>query len=77
MISICSPTLPHEAVILIYSNVPYNPDRKGKNDMATLAVGESAPDFEALTDQNTLTKLSDYRGQRVVLYFYPKDDTSG
>lgn len=45
--------------------------------MATLAVGESAPDFEALTDQNTLTKLSDYRGQRVVLYFYPKDDTSG
>ncbi|MCZ2126297.1 MAG: thioredoxin-dependent thiol peroxidase [Anaerolineales bacterium] len=36
-----------------------------------------APDFELLDDENVLRKLSDYRGQNVVLYFYPKDDTPG
>ncbi|WP_375447978.1 thioredoxin-dependent thiol peroxidase [uncultured Fibrella sp.] len=42
-----------------------------------LSVGDPAPDFTA-TDQhgNPLT-LSDYRGRKVVLYFYPKDDTPG
>ena len=40
-------------------------------------IGDLAPDFEALTDTGERVKLSDYRGQRVVLYFYPKDDTSG
>ena len=43
----------------------------------SLEIGELAPDFEALTDRGETVKLSDYRGQRVVLYFYPKDDTSG
>lgn len=38
---------------------------------------QPAPDF-ALPDQDgTVRRLSDYRGQRVILYFYPKDDTSG
>ena len=42
-----------------------------------LKEGDLAPDFE-LTDQNgDLLKLSDYRGKKVVLYFYPKDDTPG
>ena len=42
-----------------------------------LNIGDKAPDFE-VTDQNGKTvKLSDYRGKKVVLYFYPKDDTSG
>jgi peroxiredoxin Q/BCP len=40
-------------------------------------IGNLAPDFEALTDTGETVKLSDYRGQRVVLYFYPKDNTSG
>ena len=40
-------------------------------------IGEPAPDFEALTDTGEKVKLSDFRGRRVVLYFYPKDDTSG
>lgn len=40
-------------------------------------IGEMAPDFEALTDTDEMVKLSDYRGQRVILYFYPKDNTSG
>lgn len=40
-------------------------------------IGELAPDFEALTDTGETVKLSDFSGRRVVLYFYPKDDTSG
>ena len=45
--------------------------------MAEIKVGEQAPDFETVDDQNQKVKLSDLRGKRVVLYFYPKDDTSG
>lgn len=42
-----------------------------------LSVGTPAPDF-TLPDQNGQThSLSDYRGQKVVLYFYPKDNTAG
>ena len=42
-----------------------------------LEVGSKAPDF-SLPDQNgTIHKLSDYRGKKVILYFYPKDNTSG
>ena len=42
-----------------------------------LEVGTQAPEF-TLPDQNgTMHSLSDYRGQKVVLYFYPKDMTSG
>ena len=42
-----------------------------------LEVGTQAPDF-TLPDQNgEMHKLSDYRGQKVILYFYPKDNTSG
>ena len=36
-----------------------------------------APDFEVLDDTGTLTKLSDFRGKKVVLYFYPKAMTGG
>ncbi|MDQ2691046.1 MAG: thioredoxin-dependent thiol peroxidase [Chloroflexota bacterium] len=42
-----------------------------------LPAGISAPDFELLDDTNTPRKLSDFRGQNVVLYFYPADDTPG
>ena len=42
-----------------------------------LKVGDMAPDFEALSDSGKKIKLSDYRGKRVVLYFYPKDATPG
>ena len=42
-----------------------------------LDIGTRAPDF-TLPDQNgTPRSLSDYRGQKVILYFYPKDMTSG
>jgi peroxiredoxin Q/BCP len=42
-----------------------------------LAVGDTAPDFELPSDTGETVKLSDFRGKRVVLYFYPKDDTTG
>ncbi len=45
--------------------------------MAQLKVGDPAPDFDMLSDQGTRVKLADQRGKRVVLYFYPKDDTPG
>lgn len=42
-----------------------------------LATGTQAPDF-TLPDQNgEIHSLSDYRGQKVVLYFYPRDNTPG
>jgi peroxiredoxin Q/BCP len=45
--------------------------------MAQLTTGVAAPDFTAITDSGDSVKLSDYQGQKVVLYFYPKDDTPG
>lgn len=45
--------------------------------MSTPTIGTMAPDFELATDSGTTVKLSDLRGKRVILYFYPKDDTSG
>ena len=42
-----------------------------------LNIGSPAPDF-ALPDQNgKMHALSDYRGKKVILYFYPKDNTAG
>ena len=38
---------------------------------------DPAPDFQLLDDEGTPTRLSDLRGQRVVLYFYPRADTPG
>ena len=47
------------------------------SSIAGLKVGDKAPNF-ALQDQNNITHtLSDYEGQWLVLYFYPKDDTPG
>ena len=42
-----------------------------------LQEGDLAPDFELSDQDEVLHKLSDYRGKKVVLYFYPKDDTPG
>lgn len=42
-----------------------------------LKPGDTAPDFDVLTDEGTSLKLSDLRGKTVILYFYPKADTPG
>lgn len=39
--------------------------------------GDEAPDFSVKDQDGRDVKLSDFRGQKVVLYFYPKDDTTG
>ena len=44
---------------------------------AGLKVGRKAPDFTVLNDAGQKVKLSDFKGKKVVLYFYPKDDTPG
>jgi peroxiredoxin Q/BCP len=45
--------------------------------MTQLQAGDPAPDFETVDDQEQPVSLSNLRGKRVVLYFYPKDDTPG
>ncbi|MCC9134934.1 thioredoxin-dependent thiol peroxidase [Pontibacter silvestris] len=42
-----------------------------------LKIGDQAPDFESKDQNSNIIKLSDYRGKKVILYFYPKDNTSG
>lgn len=42
-----------------------------------LAIGTPAPDFTLPDQDGKETKLSDFRGSKVILYFYPKDMTSG
>lgn len=45
--------------------------------MPTPQAGQRAPDFELISDTGTPVRLSDFRGRRVVLYFYPHADTPG
>ena len=43
----------------------------------SLEKGMQAPDFEVQNQNGETVKLSDYRGKKVILYFYPKDSTPG
>ncbi|MEP5613913.1 MAG: thioredoxin-dependent thiol peroxidase [Cyclobacteriaceae bacterium] len=43
----------------------------------TLKAGDPAPQFESKDQNGNAVKLSDYKGKKVVLYFYPKDNTPG
>lgn len=42
-----------------------------------LEIGIQAPDFELPDQDGVMHKLSDYKGKKVILYFYPKDNTAG
>lgn len=42
-----------------------------------IEVGQPAPDFTLQADDGRKVSLKDFRGKKVVLYFYPKDDTPG
>lgn len=44
---------------------------------STLKPGDPAPDFELTADNGAKVKLSDFRGKRAIVYFYPRDDTPG
>jgi peroxiredoxin Q/BCP len=55
-------------------------EENGSNEVemvANLDVGDLAPDFDLPTDNGRALKLSALRGKIVVLFFYPKDDTTG
>lgn len=45
--------------------------------MAALKPGDKAPDFEAIDQDGNTVKLNDFSGKKLVLYFYPKDNTPG
>ncbi|MDO4788114.1 MAG: thioredoxin-dependent thiol peroxidase [Johnsonella sp.] len=42
-----------------------------------LEIGSKAPEFSLPDQNNHMVSLSDFRGKKVILYFYPKDDTPG
>ena len=48
-----------------------------KGDIVMLEVGMKAPDFTLYDKDGREVKLSSFLGKRVVLYFYPKDNTPG
>lgn len=45
--------------------------------MALLKEGEKAPYFEGINQDGKKISLNDYKGKKLILYFYPKDNTSG
>jgi peroxiredoxin Q/BCP len=45
--------------------------------MAETTDGDRAPDFDLATDSGGRARLKDFRGRKLVVYFYPADDTSG
>ena len=45
--------------------------------MIVLKPGDLAPNFESVDQDGNPIKLSDYKGKKIVLYFYPKDNTPG
>lgn len=42
-----------------------------------LNVGDQAPDFESVDQSGSTVKLSDFKGQPIIVYFYPRDNTPG
>ncbi len=45
--------------------------------MAKLKAGDKAPDFQLEDQDGKKVKLGDFKGRKLLLYFYPKADTSG
>lgn len=45
--------------------------------MTGLKEGDKAPDFKGVIENGSKVKLSDYKGKKLILYFYPKDNTPG
>ena len=49
----------------------------GNRTLETIKVGDKAPDFVLKDQDGKVHKLSDYHGQRVIVYYFPKADTPG
>ncbi len=74
-----APAVPGNAPLA--SAIPTFHERSNRDErkatMSTLQEGDKAPDFELPTDGGGTVNLSHFHGRKVVLYFYPKDDTPG
>jgi peroxiredoxin Q/BCP len=68
---------PHLPRLCLRKAFCYFPDIPARGLNMSLEIGDKAPDFTLPTDGDGKIKLSDLKGQKVVLYFYPKDDTPG
>ncbi len=55
----------------------YHPHTSSPYPYTMLHIGDMAPDLCGRNEHGQEIRLSDYRGRKVVLYFYPKDSTSG
>jgi len=62
---------------MLNTSVRYPSDTPMSNAKNTVTVAAKAPDFTLLSDEGESVSLSNFKGQTVVLYFYPKDDTPG
>jgi len=60
----------------MYYNVKTKLDKEVE-EAYMLEAGKKAPDFELPDQDGVMHKLSDYAGKKVILYFYPKDNTPG
>jgi hypothetical protein len=57
--------------------LPRIPDEEGVFMAKELKVGQKAPDFTLEAGDGKKVKLSDFKGKKIVLYFYPRDNTPG
>ncbi len=64
-------------IILIMLLIAFLIYRYGPKDSTGALVGRKAPDFTILDQDGHKRSLSEFRGKRVILYFYPKDNTPG
>lgn len=60
-------------MIIVLGGVMFIPFLQSKSPK----VGQPAPDFSLADDQGVMRSLSEFKGKKVALYFYPKDETSG
>jgi peroxiredoxin Q/BCP len=58
------------------ASVKFHPETTSR-EIHVLKEGDQAPDFELTAGDGSTVRLKDLRGRKVVLYFYPKDDTPG
>jgi peroxiredoxin Q/BCP len=62
----------------VFSQKQENTEKTLNNEnMGYLKPGDKAPDFTAKNQDGKEIRLSDFKGKKVILYFYPKDDTPG
>jgi len=57
--------------------IDHSPFTIQQNNMTTLTTGKKAPAFKGLDQNGNKISFTDFKGKKIILYFYPKDDTPG